>query len=249
MCTNSFTECQLLEFRRTGHVTIKRFFNASTIQSVLDDLTIWSAEFLSGLKTEDRHWFLEDSTETTKRLRKLDNPVFYRESFRILATHARLRPLIHQLLGTECHLFFSQVFMKPPEAGSPKPIHQDNFYFGPDNLDATLTVWVALDDATLTNGCLHYGDQHQTQVLPHFAPEDEPYNLQIAVDHFDKEQMSPVPIASGGVSFHHGNTPHFSAANQSKVSRRAVAFHYLRNDAKLINPGLDYDPAMRMDIR
>jgi len=248
MHTNSFTERQLREFQQTGHVTIDHLFDASTIQSALDDLAIWSREFLAALRTEDREWFLEHNTQTTKLLRKLDHPAFHRESFRDLATHACLTPLIHQLIGPDCHLFFSQVFMKPPEAGSPKPIHQDNFYFGPDNLDATLTVWVALDDATLTNGCLHYCDRHQTEVLPHFAPEGELYNLQIAPDHFDLRQMIPAPIASGGVSFHHGNTPHFSAANQSKSSRRAVAFHFLRNDATLIHSGLDYDPAMRMDL-
>ncbi len=248
MHTNSFNERQLRDFQQTGHVTIDHLFDASTIQTALDDLAIWSREFLAALRTEDREWFLEHNTQTTKLLRKLDHPAFHRESFRKLATHACLTPLIHQLIGSDCHLFFSQVFMKPPEAGSPKPIHQDNFYFGPDNLDATLTVWVALDDATLTNGCLHYGDRHQTAVLPHFAPEGEPYNLQIAPDHFDLKQMIPAPIASGGVSFHHGNTPHFSAANQSKSSRRAVAFHYLRNDATLIHSGLDYDPAMRMDL-
>ncbi len=248
MHTNSFTEKQLQEFRQTGHVTIENLFDASTIQSALGDLVIWSGEFMAALRKEDREWFLERDAQTTKLLRKLDHPAFHRESFRKLATHACLTPLIHQLIGPDCHLFFSQVFMKPPEAGSPKPIHQDNFYFGPDNLDATLTVWIALDDATLTNGCLHYCDRHQTEILPHFAPEDEPYNLQIAPDYFHQQRLIPAPIASGGVSFHHGNTPHFSAANQSKSSRRAVAFHYLRNDATLIQSGLEYDPAMRIDL-
>ena len=248
MHTNFFNERQLRDFQQIGHVTIDHLFDASTIQTALDDLAIWSREFLAALRTEDREWFLEHNTQTTKLLRKLDHPAFHRESFRKLATHASLTPLIHQLIGPDCQLFFSQVFMKPPEAGTPKPIHQDNFYFGPDNLDATLTVWVALDDATLTNGCLHYCDRHQTEVLPHFAPEGEPYNLQIAPDHFDQKQLTPTPIASGGVSFHHGNTPHSSAANQSKAPRRAVAFHYLRNDATLIHSGLDYDPAMRMDL-
>ena len=248
MSTNLFSEGQLQEFHCTGHVTVNHLFDAPTIQAILDDLTIWSEEFLTALSTEDQHWFLEQESQMTNQLRKLDHPVFHRELFRKLATHASLVPLIHQLLGPDCHLFFSQVFMKPPESGSPKPIHQDNFYFGPDDLDATLTVWIALDDATLTNGCLHYCNLHQTELLPHFAPENEPFSLQIAPEHFDRGQLTPNPIASGGVSFHHGNTPHFSAANRSKTSRRAVAFHYLRNDATLLDSGLDYDPAMRLDI-
>ena len=62
-----------------------------------------------------------------------------------------------QLLGDDLCVFFSQVFMKPPGVGGPKPIHQDNFYFGPDDEDAMLTAWVALDEATTENGCLNYG--------------------------------------------------------------------------------------------
>ena len=248
MRTNCFTESQLQEFQRTGHVTIDHLFDASTIETVLEDLTIWSGQFVNTLAPGEQQWFLERGDENGKMLRKLDHPAFHRKPFRELARHTSLKPLIEQLLGSPYHLFFSQVFMKPPEAGSPKPIHQDNFYFGPDNLDATLTVWIALDDATLTNGCLHYCHHHQREVLPHFAPENEPYNLQIDSTHADELELTPVPIQSGGVSFHHGNTPHFSAANRSTKSRRAVAFHYLRNDAILVNSGLKYDSALRMDI-
>lgn len=248
MSRPSFTRSELAEFRKTGHVTRRDLFQQSTIQSVLDDLNVWSEQFVDTLDPNEQQWFLERGDGSRKALRKLDHPAFHREPFRELARHTSLKPLIEQLLGSPYHLFFSQVFMKPPEAGSPKPIHQDNFYFGPDNLDATLTVWIALDDATLTNGCLHYCHHHQREVLPHFAPENEPYNLQIDSTHADELELTPVPIQSGGVSFHHGNTPHFSAANRSTKSRRAVAFHYLRNDAILVNSGLKYDSALRMDI-
>lgn len=248
MSAPSLNWSELEEFRKTGHVTRQNLFTRSTIQSALDDLTAWSRKFVDSLSSQDEQWFLERGNPDGKVLRKLDHPAFLREPFRKLATHTCLKPLIQQLLGSPCHLFFSQVFMKPPEGGSPKPTHQDNFYFGPDNLDATLSVWIALDSATLTNGCLHYCNQHQSEVLPHFAPEDEPYNLQIDPAHVARLELTPAPIESGGVSFHHGNTPHFSAANHSTESRRAVAFHYMRNDANLINSGLKYDSSMRIDI-
>jgi len=241
-------EQQLEQFHQTGHLTVDRLFDSQTIQSVLDDLVIWSRDFLKSLSEKERHWYVEKSDDETNRLRKLDNPAFHRESFSELGTHALLVPLIQQLIGSETHLFFSQVFMKPPGVGGPKPIHQDNFYFGPDDLDATLTVWIALDDATTSNGCLHYCNQHQTEVLPHVAPKDEPFNLQIRGDLRNQLDMHPFPIKSGGISFHHGNTPHFSAPNLSERPRRAVAFHYLRNDARLINSGLSYDSAMKIAV-
>ncbi|MBC8327032.1 MAG: phytanoyl-CoA dioxygenase family protein [Verrucomicrobia subdivision 3 bacterium] len=58
--------------------------------------------------------------------------------------------------------------------------------------------------------------------------------------------MAPVP--RGGVSIHHGNTLHQSSANRSDQPRRAVTFHFLRNDARLVNPALAYDPAQAVRI-
>ena len=101
MCTNAFTETQLQEFQRTGHITIHHLFDRSTIQSTLDDLTLWSREFLATLRPEDRPWFLEHNTQQPTLLRKLDHPAFHRDAFRKLATHSCLIPRIHQLLGSD----------------------------------------------------------------------------------------------------------------------------------------------------
>ncbi len=159
-----------------------------------------------------------------------------------MAKHPDVVAMVEQLIGSGVSVFFSQVFMKPPEVGGPKPVHQDNFYFGPDDQDATLTVWIALDNATVENGCLYYGDgSNLREVLDHFAPEDEPFNLQVPEGIMEQFEMTPAPVPSGGISFHHGNTLHQSSNNTSQRPRRAVAFHYLRNDAKLVQPGLPYD--------
>ena len=127
-------------------------------------------------------------------------------------------------------------------------IHQDNFYFGPDDANATLTVWIALDDATVDNGCLFYHDVHVDEILPHVAPPGEPFNLQITPEHASHLAMRPAPVPRGGVSFHHGNTPHQSSANRSQHSRRAAAFHYLSRSARLVSPALPYDAAFPVAI-
>ncbi len=239
---------QIQEFRRTGHLTVPGVFDARLIQAAIDDLTAWGSDFLRNLSEQDRRWYIEQDSGEQAQLRKLDNPVFHRQVFRELAQHASVVAIVEQLIGSGVSVFFSQVFMKPPGIGGPKPIHQDNFYFGPDRPDATLTAWIALDDATTENGCLYYCDVHQDQVVPHIAPADEPYNLQIPGPVAIEYEMMPAPVPSGGVSFHHGNTPHQSSVNRSLSSRRAAAFHYLRNDASLVSPALPYDQAIHVKI-
>jgi ectoine hydroxylase-related dioxygenase (phytanoyl-CoA dioxygenase family) len=156
--------------------------------------------------------------------------------------------MVEQLIGAGVSIFYSQVFMKAPEVGGPKPVHQDNYYFGPDAPHATLTAWIALDEATTDNGCLYFGNVLPVNVLPHFAPDNEPFNLSIPDELAATYEMVPAPVPRGGVSFHHGNALHQSSANRSPKWRRAAAFHYLRNDAALIRPALPYDSSVHVKI-
>ncbi|MEQ9409941.1 MAG: phytanoyl-CoA dioxygenase family protein [Fuerstiella sp.] len=240
---------QLTDFRRTGHLTAIGLLDDTQIPEALDDIEVWSRQFLAELNDDRKSWYLEGSDSERPVLRKLDNPVFHRDVFRQMAQNRRLVSVVEQLIGPGVSVFFSQVFCKPPEVGGPKPMHQDNFYFGPDDPEATLTVWIALDTATVENGCLYYGNgTHTGPILPHFAPESEPFNLQIPADATAGIKMTAAPVPRGGISFHHGNTLHQSSANTSAHARRAVAFHYLRNDARLVSPALPYDSSLNVRI-
>ena len=160
---------------------------------------------------------------------------------------ARARPAPRRrcraLLGAGVSVYFSQIFFKPPEGGGPKPAHQDNFYFGPTDIEGVVTAWIALDDATLENGCLYFGDgTNLGPVYAHFAPEGEPFNLQLPPRVLDKQPMAPAPVRKGGVSFHHGNTFHQSGPNHSPHWRRACALHYVRNDVEFATPAAAVRP-------
>ena len=240
---------QLQEFRQRGHVTIPEVLSSETLQAAVSDVEGWSQEFLEQMSDDQRAWFLESADTTGKSLRKLDNPVYHRPVFRAIAESEALLSIVEQLIGDGVSVFFSQVFCKPPEVGGPKPVHQDNFYFGPSNPDATLTVWIALDDAVVENGCLFYADaSHHGPVLPHVAPVGEPFNLQIPEQHLAEYEMTPAPVPAGGISFHHGNTWHQSSSNTSTKSRRAAALHFLRNDASLEQPALAYDSTVVVKV-
>ena len=152
--------------------------------------------------------------------------------------------IVESIIGPGVSVFFSQIFFKAPEGGGPKPAHQDNFYFGPNDPEGVVTAWVALDDATLENGCLYFGDgTNRGPVYTHGAPADEPFNLQLPAAILQRQPMSPAPVTSGGVSFHHGNTFHQSAPNLSTRWRRACALHYVNAHTFFEHPALPYDDA------
>ncbi|HUN51543.1 MAG TPA: phytanoyl-CoA dioxygenase family protein, partial [Candidatus Sulfotelmatobacter sp.] len=182
-------------------------------------------------------------------LRKLDNPHVHCEAVRRLAADPRLVGLVESAIGEGISVYFSQIFFKPPEGGGPKPAHQDNFYFGPNDRDGIVTAWVALDDATVENGCLYFGEgSNHGPVFEHVAPSDEPFNLQLTAATLAAQRMAPAPVPCGGVSFHHGNTVHQSGPNLSRRWRRACALHYVGKNTFFANPALPYDHSLVVRI-
>ena len=71
-----------------------------------------------------------------------------------LAAHPRLVPILDQLLGPGARMIQDMALLKPPFLGSEKPWHQDAAYFNWAPLDGVLGVWLALDSATVDNGCM-----------------------------------------------------------------------------------------------
>lgn len=240
---------QVDTYHRDGHVTVPRLFAESDITTALHDIDEWCEEFLSLLSPQQDKWFLDRGVGDARVLRKLDNPVFERPAFRRLAAHPPLLAHVEQLIGPGLRVWFSQVFLKPPGGGGPKPVHQDNFYFGPSDPQGVVTVWIALDDATTENGCLGFVDgSHKGPVYPHTAPQDEPFNLQVPCEIASRFTMTPSPVPRGGVSFHHGNTLHQSLANLSDHPRRAVAMHFVNRSTVFERSALAYDESIVVEL-
>ena len=241
MAVAVISQSDLSWYRQTGHLTVPGVFDAVTTTAVIADIEAWGDSVLASLPADQRAWYVDRGVKDRSVLRKLDNPQ--------LARDPGLVALVHSLIGPGVSVYFSQIFFKPPEGGGPKPAHQDNFYFGPNDEEGVVTAWIALDDATLENGCLYFGDgTNQGPVYAHTAPASEPFNLQLPEAILVRQPMSPAPVRRGGVSFHHGNTFHQSGPNLSAHWRRACALHYVNHRTYFANPALPYDASLKMAI-
>ncbi|MEM9221759.1 MAG: phytanoyl-CoA dioxygenase family protein [Pseudomonadota bacterium] len=235
-------------YAEDGHVTVPGVFPCERMDGAIADATAWGEEALAAMSAEERAWYAENAGASSV-LRKLDNPHKSRAVFEALARDATLVGLVEGLIGRGVSVYFSQVFFKPPHGGGPKPAHQDNYYFGPSDPDGLVTAWIALEDADEANGCLRYGrGTHRGPILPHTAPEDRPFDLQLSDTDLAGIQMRPAPVPKGGVSFHHGGTVHRSADNRSARWRRACALHYVRSDVVFQTPALPYDGDLVLKI-
>ncbi|MEK7413796.1 MAG: phytanoyl-CoA dioxygenase family protein [Planctomycetota bacterium] len=246
---SALSDADLATYRAVGHVTIPNVFTHEEMDAMIRDIERWGEEFLAELPAERRAWYLDGGVTAKSVLRKLDNPHAFRAQTMKLATNPMLVAMVEALIGRGVTVYFSQVFFKPPEGGGPKPAHQDNFYFGPQNTEDITTAWIALDDATVENGCLFFGDgTNRGPIYQHTAPPREPFNLQLPPEVLAQQPMTPAPVKKGGVSFHHGNVFHQSGANRSTKWRRACALHFVQNETVFATPALPYDHALKRRV-
>ena len=240
---------QLASYRKVGHLTVPGVFAPQRMEEIIADIERWGEDVLAGLPGAQRAWYVDGGVKARTVLRKLDNPHHRREAVRQLAFDPRLVNMVEDLIGPGVSVCFSQIFFKPPQGGAPKPAHQDNYYFGPNDPEPLVTAWIALDDATTENGCLYFAEgSHHGPVFSHMAPADEPYNLQLPAEVLARHPATAAPVPRGGVSFHHGGTIHHSGPNLSQSWRRACALHYVSNATVFDHPALPYNYELKLRI-
>jgi ectoine hydroxylase-related dioxygenase (phytanoyl-CoA dioxygenase family) len=113
--------------------------------------------------------------------------------------------------------------LKPPFRGSEKPWHQDTAYFDWTPLGGILGTWIALDEATVENGCMQViPGSHLDGPAPHFHVRD----CQIADQRVRVERAVAIPLKPGGILFFSGLLHHGTPPNTTSLRRRGLQYHY-----------------------
>ena len=152
-----------------------------------------------------------------------------------------------QLLEGNVHYFFSKRLQKLPGDAGEWLWHQDyGSYWYYDNFlkPDMLTVWIALDEATEANGCLHVVRGSHTLGRLDSTPSGnqraaDPARVEAALASGGHHDEVAVTLQPGGALFMHGNTLHRSGPNTTSDSRRlAFATHFTRGDnLQFADPG------------
>ena len=138
--------------------------------------------------------------------------------------------IVEQLIGPDIVLWGCQAFCKPPGDGMEVPWHQDGNYW-PIRPLATCTLWIAIDDSLVENGCLRVipGSHRSQSLTPHFKEDrdDVVLNQRVVDGEFDETTAVDVELEAGQMSFHDVFLIHGSNANRSTRRRAGLAIRYM----------------------
>ena len=155
-------------------------------------------------------------------------------AFREHLSNETLVTAVAELMNTDTvRVWHDQIQVKPPVIGGPTIWHQDHPYWPVIQPADLVSAWVALEDATIANGCMSMvpgsyrwgpysggtiGSDPETfgpTPKPGFVPDGEIF------------KVVPIEVPAGHVVFHHCLTWHGAPPNRSPFNRPAIAVHYM----------------------
>jgi phytanoyl-CoA hydroxylase len=218
------TEQEVERYRRDGFLLMPDFLEAGELEE-------WRTAVERGVAARLAE---EDGLSNT------GSDAYYRQVFTQVSGLVRVEPRVAELLldprigdlaaaltGVErMRLWNDQALFKPPW-GNPTAWHLDAPYWSFEDRRA-LTVWVALDDATVENGCLWY--LPGTHLSARFDAFDLGSNLGGIFDMYPEwRELRSVPavLPAGGAVWHNALIAHAAGANMTPGGRRAMTCAYM----------------------
>lgn len=155
--------------------------------------------------------------------------------------------VLTEVIGPNVKMMQSMLFIK--SGGQPgQAWHQDEAHI--PTRDRSLTaVWIALDDATVDNGCLWVipGSHRRGILYPERVQDDPRFDCTREAHGFSDDAAVPVELPAGAAVIFNGYLLHRSLPNGTAGRRRALVNHYMSAESLL--PWFPPDPGEPMASR
>jgi phytanoyl-CoA hydroxylase len=220
------TQAQIDSYQQNGFVLIEDLLTPQELET-------WRAAVDEAVEGRGKQRIL-GRTETTPDDNYYNNVFTQRvnlwqdnDKMRQLMIDARLGKLAADLAQIDgIRIWHDQALIKRPWA-NPTAWHLDNPYWSFHSRDA-ISIWVALDDATLHNGCLYFlGGTHKLATYDNVGIGQNMADLFKVYPDWAKREATAVPMKAGSCSFHNALIAHGAGANMTPGFRRAMTCAYM----------------------
>jgi len=159
-----------------------------------------------------------------ERVRLMSRMVYHHPYFRRFAAHPAIYDVLAEFFGSGVQIFSDTIFMKPARHGIAAAPHQDTAFW-PKLRPNAINFWMAIDPATIENGCLYILPGSHRYDLPHQS--DPVMRWYLAEDQADFSGQVPVELSPGSAIFFDSGLIHRSYPNHSDKSRRSMTAIYV----------------------
>jgi ectoine hydroxylase-related dioxygenase (phytanoyl-CoA dioxygenase family) len=179
------------------------------------------------IKTGESDGINEDASYFGKVFDQLLNLWQTDANVKRLMLDERIGKLAARLAGVNgIRIWHDQALFKRPWA-NPTSWHLDTPFWSFSDRSA-LSIWVALDDATMENGCLYFlSGSHLETTFENSGIGRNMDGIFEIYPQLIKAQSIPVPMKAGSCSFHNGMTIHGANANMTNRFRRAMTCAFM----------------------
>ena len=226
------TSDQVESFHRTGWLVVEDLFEQAMVTDLTADLDTIEEEAAAFVRAQpDSRLVISESGAITFAPHLVPRSAAARR----LSESPPITDLCHDLLGLDVRLYWDQLVYKHPDKPREFPWHQDNGYAYVDP-QQYLTIWLALTDATIDNGCPWVAPAAHTRgTLAHRYVH--PLGLSCFDDHPD---ATAAPVRAGGAVVFSSLTPHRTGPNTTDSTRKTYILQYAPDGAEV----LQGDPAV-----
>jgi phytanoyl-CoA hydroxylase len=232
----TITADEVAAYRRDGYLVIRGLLGARLVEACRQALSDLAADRIP--RRETKIWLepgfrIEDIAPLSREpyVRKYMDYVEDAPALKAAAMHGRLQAILDRLMGEGRVLFQEMALVKPPRIGSDKPWHQDASYFRLTDPSLIVGVWIALDSATRTNGCMEVvAGSHRGGPKPH-RHDNDLARCAMPEDTVATGEARALEMEPGDALIFHALLHHFTGPNRSNSHRRAIQFHYHQTGA------------------
>lgn len=178
---------------------------------------------------------LADWTAKGGRPEAMDVPHFYHPELMRWLLHPAVLDLVEPITGPDILLFSSHFICKPAGDGRRVPWHEDSAYWrGQWEPMDVVTVWLAIDDSDLGNGCMQVVPRTHLGGYSEYAQLSERavFATEIKAGTFDPSRAVPCILRAGEASLHHAKAIHGSTANTSDRRRCGYTMRFISAAAR-----------------
>jgi phytanoyl-CoA hydroxylase len=220
------SEEQARSFNERGFFVFEDAFDRATIEQVRDAIDPFEAKTEEFLRSRpDRRMFIAEADGISFTV----HIVKYSKLIREFSASRVFQDLCFDLIGPDVRLYWDQAVYKKPEYPKPFPWHQDNGYTYIEP-QAYLTCWLALNDATIDNGCPWViPGGHLRGTLAHRASK-----LGYVCREHDGADALAVPVGAGSIVVFSSLMPHRTGPNVTSGVRKSYILQYAPDGARVL---------------